>query len=144
MAAEQRDLEMEQGSTFEWLILVRGIGGVPLDMTNYIGGTAGVRGHIRRKYSDADYLKVFSISVLDATGVAAAVAGGMLHITSGDVAALEPDASGKCYLLVRLDAADTAELPSKSVYDIEIEDTYGYVFKPYRGSVVTTPEATKA
>jgi hypothetical protein len=143
MAAEQLDIEIEQGSTFEWLILVRGINGAPLDMTNYVGGTAGARGHIRKTYSDLNPMAIFSISTLNKTGVLQAISNGILHLDQPSIDALVSDGAGKCYLLVRLSASDTAGISTKGVYDIEIEDTYGYVFKPYRGAVGIAKEATK-
>lgn len=143
MPAEQLDIDIEQGSTFEWLILVRGIGGNPLDMTNYVGGTAGARGHIRKTYSDPNPMAVFSISTLNNTGVLDAITNGLLHLDQSSIDALVSDSAGKCYLLVRLDAAATAGIASKGVYDIEVEDTYGYVFKPYRGTVGIVKESTK-
>lgn len=139
-----KDIEITQGSTFEWLILVNDVNGVPLDMAGYAGVTAGVRGSIRKRYTDPTPLKSFAISILNNTGVLAAIAMGKCHLTTEQTAALVPDSSGSCYLLVILSAADTAALPKgDSVYDIEIEDTYGYVFKPFSGSCAVSPEATK-
>lgn len=139
------NLDISQGSTFELLLLVKDVNKDPLDMTLYSGGTAGARGMIRKKYSDTSPIETFTISILNKTGVLAAIAVSQCHITDEEIAALEPDTSGKCYLLIRLTAAETAAL-AKGVayYDIEIEDTYGFVFKPITGTVTIGPEATKA
>lgn len=143
MSAIQQDLSMEQGTTFEWLVLINDVNGVPLNMSGYVGGTAGARGMIRKRYSDTTILKSFTISILNSTGVNTAITAGQVHLATADVAALQPLASGSCYLLIRLVAADTAALPTTCVYDIEIEDTTGYVFKPYRGNISVLPESTR-
>lgn len=139
------NLDISQGSTFELLLLVKDVNKDPLDMTLYSGGTAGARGMIRKKYSDTSPIETFTISILNKTGVLAAIAVSQCHITDEEIAALELDTSGKCYLLIRLTAAETAAL-AKGVayYDVEIEDTYGFVFKPITGTVTIGPEATKA
>lgn len=145
MAAEIFNIEIEQGSTFEWLALICDINGVPLDMGGYTGGTAGARGIIKKSYLYTTALALFTITIIDSAEVLAAVVAGQLHISSAVEAALEPLTVGKCYLLIRLDAAVTAALPVGSgVYDIEIEDTTGFVFKPYKGKVKVVPEVTRA
>lgn len=139
-----RDISIIQGATFEWLLLVNDVNGAPLDMTGFVGGTAGGRGMIRKKYSDVAALKSFAITIINKTGVLAAITAGTCHLTTAEIAALELDTAGKCYLLIRLSATDTAALTKgAAVYDIEIEDTTGFVFKPYTGAVNVTPEATK-
>ena len=139
-----KDIEITQGSTFEWLILIKDVNGAPLNMTTYTGGTAGSRGMVRKKHTDATPLKTFTITTLNKTGVLAAIAAGTCHLTTAEIAALEPDTAGKCYLLVRLPASDTSTLVKGSaVYDVETEDTTGFVFKPYTGAVTIGPEATK-
>jgi len=138
------DLEIVQGSTFEWLILVKDVNDAPLNMVGYTGGTAGARGMIRRAYSDAAATKSFTITILNKTGVVAAVAAKTLHLTTTQIAALELDAVGSCYLKVWLTATETAALAKGIyVYDIEVEDTTGFSFKPYSGEITVTAEATK-
>lgn len=139
------NLDISQGSTFELLLLIKDVNKDPLDMTLYTGGTAGARGMIRKKYSDTLPIETFTISILNKTGVLAAMAVSQCHITDEEIAALEPDTAGKCYLLIRLTAAETAAL-TKGVayYDVEIEDTYGFIFKPIQGTVTIEQEATKA
>lgn len=139
-----QDITIVQGSTFEWLILVLDVDDNPLDMVTYTGGTAGVRGSIRKKSSDLLPLVNFTIQILNNTGVLAAKAAGRCHLTAAQTAALEPDASGSCYALILLEAADSSAISiGTKLYDIEIEDPTGYVFQPYSGSVFVTPEITK-
>lgn len=140
----QLDIEITCGSSFEWLTLINDVNGVPLDMADYIGATAGARGMIRKKYADTIATETFTISKLNNTGILAAIQNSTCHLTDAQVAALEPDSSGSCYLLILLSASETSAIPKGTyVYDIEIEDTYGYVFKPYSGTCSVNPEATK-
>lgn len=141
---EQQDLEVTQGSTFEWLMLINDINGSPLDMNSYTGGTAGARGKIRKKYTDLAATASFTCSILNNTGVSAALTSGTLHLTTAEIAALKADTYGKCYVLATLPATTTAGIAKGTyVYDIEIEDGTGFVFKPYAGTVIVSPEATK-
>ena len=141
----QFDLTVIQGSSFEWLIKVLDVNGSPLNMTGYTGGTAGARGQIRKKYEDVSPTKSFTITILNKTGINSAITAGNCHLTTQEIADLEPDSAGKCYLLVRLPASDTTSLiKGNYFYDIEVEDTTGFVFKPYFGQVSVLPEATKA
>lgn len=143
----QQDLEIRQGSTFEWLIQVNDVNDVPLDMVGYTGATAGARGMIRATYAGA-VIKSFAITILNKTGVQAAIAAKTCHLTTAQIAALQLATVGSCYLLVRLTATDTAAIPAATqgtsyYYDIEVEDTTGFVFKPYYGVITMLPEATK-
>lgn len=139
-----KDIKITQGSTFEWWMLIKDVNGTPLDMAGFTGGTAGARGKIRKKYSDAAALASFTITILNKTGMLAAITAGTAHLTTAEISALQPDTSGKCYLLVRLTATETAALAkTTAVYDIEVEDSTGFVFKPYTGTVTVGPEATK-
>jgi hypothetical protein len=132
---EIKDLEVDQGCTFEWLILVQDINGNPLDMTNYTGGTAGVRCAIKKRATDPLSVVPISLSILNNTGLIAAKNSGRCHLTTAEFAALEPDLSGKCYVLMVIEATNTANKPTGAfLYDMEIEDNTGYVFKPYRGT----------
>lgn len=138
-----------QGSTYEDLYLVNDVNGDPLDMAPYtdVGtktSTSGARGMIRKKYTDAAATASFTMSILNNTGVLAAISAGTLHLTDTAIAALEPDTSGKCYVHAAITAATTKTIAKGTyVYDHEIEDLTGYVFKPFSGSCVVTPEATK-
>lgn len=139
-----KNIKIVQGSTFEMLALIKDVNGDPLDMTGFTGGTAGARGVYRKKYTDAAALETFTITILNKTGVEAAIAAGTCHLTTAEIAALEPDTSGKPYLLIRLTATETAALAKATgVYDIEVEDTLGFVFKPFTGTVEVGPESTK-
>lgn len=139
-----KNIKITQGSTFEWWMLVNDVNGAPLDMTGFTGGTAGARGKIRKKYTDATALASFTITILNKTGLLAAIAAGTAHLTTAEIADLQPDTVGKCYLLIRLTATETAALvKATGVYDIEVEDSTGFVFKPYTGSATVGPEATK-
>ena len=142
----QLDIEITQGSSFEWLMLINDVNGEPLDMVDYDNVVAGnVRGQIRKKYTDAVATETFHISILNKTGVLAAIAASTVHLTTAEIAALEPDTSGSCYLLCLLSATETAAVAKGTyVYDIEIEDTLQYVFKPFYGTATVSPEATKA
>lgn len=139
-----KNITIVQGSTFEFLGLVNDVNGAPLDMTGFTGGTAGARGMYRKKYTDAAALETFTITILNKTGVLAAIAAGTCHLTTAEIAALKADTYGKCYLLIRLTATETAALVrATGVYDIEVEDTTGFVFKPFAGTVTVGPESTK-
>ena len=144
MDGKSLDIEITQGSTFELLIPINDVNGAPLDMTGYTGGTAGARSKIRKAYSDAAATCSFVAAILANAGILTAISNGQCHLTTADIAALEPDASGKCYILLTLSATATAAIPKGNyVWDCEIEDTYGFVFKPYRGAVTVLPEVTK-
>jgi len=137
-------LRIEQGSTFEWLILVTTRDNVPLDMSGYVGGTAGARGMIRSTYEAPSELVSFDISILNKSGILGMINTGKCHLPTTVIDSLKDDLDGSCYLLVRLEASDTSSLPKgNAVYDLEIEDTFGYVIKPYKGTVVIAPESTK-
>lgn len=132
-----KKLTITRGDTFEWLIPVSDVNGAPLDMTAYVGGTAGARGGIYRKSSDPLPLKAFSVQILNKTGILAAIAADLYRATAAEIAALTADNTGKRYLLVRLTAADTTALEVGGyVYKIEIENTTAFVFKPFKGDVV--------
>jgi hypothetical protein len=139
-----QDIEIIQGSTFEWLILVKDVNGLPLNMTTYTGGTAGVRGKIRKKTSSADVITSFTVSILNNTGVLAAMTAGRCHLTTAQIAALQTDAVGKCYALLILEAATTDTIgKGPYVYDVEIEDTTGFVFMPFSGAVTMVMQVTR-
>lgn len=144
MATVTLNHTVKQGDSFEWLILILDVNSSPLDMTSYTGTTAGARGMIRKKYSDALPTETFTISRLNKTGILSAISNSLCHLTTAEIAALQTDASGKCYLLVTLAATETAGmLKGTYYYDIEIEDTKGFVFTPYTGTFTITQEATK-
>ena len=131
-----KNLIITQGDTFEWLIPVNDVNGNPLDMSGYTGGTAGARGGIYRKSSDAAPVKPFAVTILDKSGVLAAIAADLFRATDAEIAALSADNTGKRYLLVRLTATETkAVAVGGYMYKIEIEDTLGFVWKPYKGQV---------
>lgn len=135
---------IKQGDTFEWLFLVNDINGTPLDMSGFTGETAGVRGMLRKYYTDTTPKATFDTFILNKTGIEAAIAAGTCHLTTAEIAALKADVNGSCYALARMDADVTAGLAKGAyVYDIEIEDTTGFVFTPYVGSFTVNPEATK-
>lgn len=113
MAADYFDLDMDQGSTFQWDITVYDVGGVtPLDLTGYT-----VRSMIRKRYEDALPTETFNISYPDAL-------------------------NGKVRLLIPA-SKTAAIAKGRYVYDVELEDGLGKVVKIYKGFVVVYPEATK-
>jgi len=133
-----------QGDTFEWLILVQDIEGNPLDMSSYVGGTAGARGMIRKSPKDNSALAAFDIYVLTGPEVVAAISEGKYRTDAQTIASLEPFSSGRCYLLVRLDSDITSALPAKRLcFDIEVEDTSRYVFKPCVGFIMVVAACTR-
>ena len=142
-------ITITQGSTFEWLILMQDVNGLPLDMVTYTPAPAGVRGSIRRKYADTTPVVSFVCSILNKTGVLAAKAASRCHMTTAQETALLDDSVGSCYALLILEAAVTAAMtPPKDknfplIYDVEVEDATGYVFKPYSGVVSFGQEVTK-
>lgn len=138
-----KDIEILQGTTFDWLMLAETVDKTPLDMTGFTGGTAGARGMIRKSKAAAATAS-FVISILNKTGVIAAKAAGTCDITAAEIAALEPDTSGKCYLLITLTATATAAITAGTYkYDIEMEAPTGRVHKPYMGAFVVRDEQTK-
>lgn len=120
--ADSLDLEIIQGDTFRWIIMVQDSTGAALDLTGYT-----VRGQIRKAYTDVSPTETFNVTI-------------------------DPDQvtnMGKVTLL--LNPAETAAINKGSYkYDVELEaDTDGVqnnseVHKLYRGSVTVLPEATKA
>lgn len=130
-----RNLTINRGDTFEWLIPLSDVAGAPLDMTGFTGGTAGTWGKIYKNPGDAVAVKSFTISVLNKTGVLAAIAAGLFRpLTAAQIAALPDDTAGKCFLLVRLTDTDTAALPVGGyVYEIKTKDTHAFAFTPYKG-----------
>jgi hypothetical protein len=119
--AEQLDLEMIQGDTFRWIIMVQDSAGAPLNLTSYT-----VRGMIRKAYTDLTPTESFNVAKATQTGA--------------DI--------GK--VVLTLTAAETAAIDKGSYkYDVELEaDTDGTennadAYKLYRGSVTMLPEATK-
>ena len=139
------DIEITQGSTFELLIPILDENGAPLDMSGYTGGTAGVRAMIRKRTADAAPSATFDCSILNKTGIQNKIAISEFHCSSSDLSSLYDDSFGSCYLLLRLTATVTAALPvgKYKIWDVEIEDTYGFVFKPETGIVIVFPEATR-
>lgn len=140
------DIEINQGTTFSWLILVKDINGDPLDMSGFTGADGGnVRGMIRRRYSDLTATATFDCTILDDAGVIDAISNGMCRLTTAEITALLPAATyGSCYALIYMAPADTAAIPAGSYfYDVEIEDNTGWVDRQYEGSATVTAEATK-
>jgi hypothetical protein len=136
-----QDIEIIQGSTFEWLLYITDVNGDSLDMSGYTGGTAGVRGAVRVKYTDGSpYLNLTPLlSVHNRSGV---VSSG-IHLSDLEVADLKPNTEGACYIILKLTASQAAAMAKgKYVYDIEIEDTTGFVFKPVMGSIQVLPQVT--
>lgn len=145
----EKNITIVQGSSYEDLYLVNDVNGDPLDMAPYtdVGTktqTSGARGMIRKKFEDVAATASFTMDILNNTGLRAAITAGKLHLSDTEVAALLPDASGKCYILVTMTATVTKAIAKGTYkYDHEIEDITGYVFKPYFGTCTVLPEATK-
>jgi hypothetical protein len=91
MAATRLDIYMEQGATFEWLILVYDVNGLPLDMAT-LSTPAGVRGSIRKRYTDTTATETFNVTLMSGPTAASAA-----HLTAAEIASLEPAGSGSCY-----------------------------------------------
>lgn len=141
-----KDIKIKRGSSFEWLMLINDQNGTPLDMTTYTGGTAGVRGKVRKNESSPAALATFTTTILNKTGVLAAIAAGNCHLTTAEIAALKADTFGKCYALATLASTSTAGITGTSaIYDIEVEDvsTPPFVFPAFEGMVELRGEATK-
>ena len=116
MSAEILDWDdVEQGSTFQWEIYLLDTDGVtPLDLTG-----CTVRSQLRKSYSDTNPTLSFTCTINPVP-------------TTGRV-------------IISATATQTAAVPKgKYVYDVEVEDTVGKVFKPYKGCMCVTPEATKS
>jgi hypothetical protein len=138
------DREVRQGKTFGWLILVTDINGAPLDMTSFAGGSAGVRGGVKRFFSDANYTKAFTLSILNKTGVLAAIASGLYKLDTVGVTTLVADSVGKVYVLVTLTATETAAIPKgRYVYEIEAQDSLGFVLPVFDGEFYVSAEVPK-
>ena len=76
-----------------------------------------IRSCLRKKYSDASPALTFTVTILD---------------------------SSLGYVLLSATAAQMAALASgKYVYDVEVEDAAGKVYKPYKGYMLVTQEVTK-
>lgn len=113
MAATQYDIEIEQGSTFEWEIQVLDTDGTtPLSLAGFL-----IRSMIRKKYEDAAATETFTVTITnESNGIF------VLSLSATETAAI---AKGRY------------------VYDVELEDINGKVVKLYRGNVTVIPEATK-
>jgi hypothetical protein len=113
--AEQMDIEILQGDSFDWEITVEDINGDLLDLTNF-----NVRGMGRKQYSDTLPTWTF-------------------------VCTKDPDQVANTGLVrVTLTAVVTAAITKGTYkYDIEVYTAGGMVKKIYRGNAVVAPEATK-
>lgn len=112
--AEQFDIEIIQGDTFEWEIVVQDATGVPISLNGYT-----LRGMGRKSYTDV--LPAFTfVCVADVNQI----------VNTG-------------LMFVSLDSITTAAI-TKGIYKYDIElEVGGKVKKIYRGSVNVLPEATK-
>lgn len=139
-----QDLTIKQGTSFEWVILVTDVNDYPLNMVDYVGGTAGAKGHIKKNFSDRTPIAEFDVTITDSTSLEVLVANKELHLTIAQLSSLQNVLSfGKCYLLVRLSSSVSSSLDRGAyVYDIDVEDTLGFVFKPFSGILNIDPEVT--
>lgn len=110
-----------QGDTWEIILTLKQPNNQPMDLTG-----CQVRGQIRKDYMDASAVASFGCQVLT------------------------PATDGK--VKISVDAITTASIlggkttkdpKGKYVYDIEIVDTAGSVFKPLRGDLIVLLEVTK-
>lgn len=115
MSAEILDWDdVEQGSTFQWEIYLLDTDGVtPLDLTGCI-----VRSMLRKSYSDVNPALTFTCTV-------------------------NPDPTTGRVIISATATQMAAVAKGKYVYDVEVQDFVGVVFKPYKGCMCITPEATK-
>jgi len=112
--AEQLDIEIIQGDTFEWEIVVQDAAGIPLSLTGYT-----LRGMGRKSYTDV--LPAFTF-----------------------VCAADADQTVNAGLMFVSLAHTTTAAIVKSTYKYDIElEIGGKVKKIYRGSATVLPEATK-
>lgn len=104
-----------QGDTFQ----------LPFTVTDvWVAGALTIRGQLRTSYTDAADVP-FTCAVL-----------------SRNAATGTTPATVSC--MATLSATDTAAMSAGSyVYDIEIEDTAGFVLKPLRGKAKVLPEVTR-
>lgn len=113
--AEQFDIEILQGDSFDWEITIQDATGVPLNLTTY-----DIRGMGRKAYTDV--LPSFTfVCTKDANQT----------LNTGKV-------------IVTLDATTTAAISKGSYkYDIEVYTAGGSVKKIYKGVAIVLAEATK-
>lgn len=113
--AEQLDIEIQQGDTFEWEITVQDAAGAPLDLTTYT-----IRGQGRKKYSDTD--PAFSFVCTKA---------------------VDQVANKGLVVLTLSDTISAAIAAGKYLYDIEVVSAGGAVKKIYKGTAIVPAEVTK-
>ena len=116
--AEIIDLIAEQGSTFDQPFTVLGDNGLAVDLSTY-----GIRGEIRKKYTDADPALTFRI---DETNITAGQFNA--HLTAAQMASI---AKGNYVYDIEI-FYDTADVVPEEI-----------VYKVVKGAFSVSPEVTK-
>jgi len=115
MSAGKYNFTIEQGATFDELLIYKDDSGALVDLTGY-----SARMQVRVKITDAQTL----ISLTDTAGITLGGATGTIHLFISDI--------------------DTAALPiTNAVYDLELVDATGVVTRLLEGAVSLSPEVTR-
>lgn len=126
MSAGRYDITLEQGSTFDLPVRYQDSAGTAIDLTDY-----SARMQVRE--SPASALVVEFNSNLTSNG---------FIFLSGAAENREDGANGN--LRIFMSAANSAALPSfRGRYDLELEDSSGYVTRLLEGQFVVEAEITR-
>ena len=126
MSAGRYDITLEQGSTFDLPVRYQDAAGTAIDLTGY-----SARMQVRE--SPASALVVEFNSQLTANG---------FILLSGAAENREDGANGN--LRIFMSAANSAALPQfRGRYDLELEDSSGYVTRLLEGQFVIEAEITR-
>lgn len=120
MAANKKNFEFSQGSTFRLLLTIRSAG-VPIDLTGYT-----FRGKVKESIADSAALISFSFTLRDQTSYPGQV---YAELTAVNTAGLTVPAT-------------TDFTQSRFMYDIEAVDTDAYVHAIMYGFLDVRPEVT--
>lgn len=126
MSAGRYDITLEQGATFDLPLRYRTPAGVPVDLTGYTA-----RMQVRESPASAVFVEFNS--TLTSNG---------FILLSGASEDREDGANGNVRLFMT--AANSAALPRFSGrYDLELQDSAGYVTRLLEGQFRVEPEITK-
>lgn len=122
--ANELDITMDQGSSLDYTFNLRNQDGTPFDLSGY-----DARMQVRKTYGAVS--PVISCTLANSKIIISAPLTGKIEI-----ALLPSDTS-----LIRFNAVDDATL--ECVYDIELQSSTGFVFKPSSGNFTINREVTR-
>lgn len=128
MSAGKYDFIYEQGTDLDFMIRYLDSDNIEIDLTGYT-----LRGHIRRNFTDEDFIPI-NLTLVEIDRVV-----GETTITEQFVKAGIPNESFLGFILKGVNFADR----TKFVYDIEAESPGGQVSRLINGTISISPEVTK-